>query len=115
MQQKPGRPTRFYSSRQEKQVAKTVGGKKVANSGATTFYKGDVTTDNILFECKTCTKEQKTFTIKREWIDKNREEAFAMGKSYSVLVIDFGDGEQHYLISEKMFKAWLDSVENQCT
>ena len=74
MQQKPGRPTRFYSARQEKAVAKAVGGKKVANSGATAFYKGDVMTDKVLFECKTCTKEQKTFTIKREWIDKNREE-----------------------------------------
>lgn len=115
MQQKPGRPTRFYSARQEKAVAKAVGGKKVANSGATAFYKGDVMTDKVLFECKTCTKEQKTFTIKREWIDKNREEAFAMGKHYSAVVIDFGDGEQHYLISEKMFKEWLESIENQCT
>ena len=31
------RPTRFYSSRQEKQVAKAVSGRQVANSGATAF------------------------------------------------------------------------------
>lgn len=30
-------PTRFYSNKQEKKVAKVVGGKKVANSGATAF------------------------------------------------------------------------------
>ena len=30
-------PTRVYSNKQEKQVAKAVGGKKVANSGATAF------------------------------------------------------------------------------
>ena len=32
-----GRPTRFYSSKQEKAVAKAVGGKVTANSGATAF------------------------------------------------------------------------------
>lgn len=29
------RPTRFYSNKQEKKVAKAVGGKQTANSGAT--------------------------------------------------------------------------------
>lgn len=31
------KPTRFYSNKQEKKVAKTVGGKQVVNSGATSF------------------------------------------------------------------------------
>lgn len=106
-----GRPTRFYSNTQEKTVAKSIGGKKVANSGATTFNKGDVVTDNFLIECKTVTKPQKTFTIKREWIDKNQEEAFAMGKQYSALAIDFGDGEQHYVISQKLFNKLAESLE----
>ena len=35
------KPTRYYSSRQEKQIAKAVGGKTVKNSGATLFDKGD--------------------------------------------------------------------------
>lgn len=109
------RPTRFYSNRQEKKVAKSVSGRKVANSGATTFNKGDVVTDRVLLECKTCTKEQSTFTIKRDWITKNREEAFAMHRDYSALVIDFGDGEQHYLVSEKMFKEWLSSLDYHST
>ena len=97
------RPTRFYSNRQEKHIAKKVGGRQTPNSGATNFSKGDVVSDLFLIEAKTVTKEQKSFTIKREWIDKNREEAFAMGKPYSTLAIDFGDGEQHYLIDEKLF------------
>lgn len=110
----PARPTRFYSSRQEKTVAKAVGGKKVANSGATAFNKGDVITADVLIECKTCTKPQSTFTIKKEWITKNREEAFSMHKDYSALAIDFGDGEQHYIISQKMFNQWLQGLDNQC-
>ena len=31
------KPTRFYSSKQEKKVAGAIGGKKVINSGATAF------------------------------------------------------------------------------
>ena len=97
------RPTRFYSNRQEKHIAKVTGGKQTANSGATAFSKGDVRTDNFLIEAKTVTKEQKSFTIKREWLDKNEEERFAMGKDYSALAFNFGDDENFYVISEKLF------------
>ena len=107
------RPTRWYSNKQEKQIAKAVGGKQVANSGATTFNKGDITTDMFLIEAKTCTKEQSTFTIRKEWLKKNREEAFAMGKSYSALAFDFGDGEQNYVISEKLFKKLQNFLEKE--
>jgi hypothetical protein len=99
------RPTRFYSNRQEKAVAKAVSGKQTANSGATPFYKGDVTTDNWLIECKTSTSEKQSFSIKREWLEKNQEEAFAMGKDYNALCFDFGDnGNRYYVIDEKTFK-----------
>lgn len=105
------RPTRFYSNRQEKKVAKAVNGKQTSNSGATAFQKGDVTSDLFLIECKTKTTESKSFTIKKEWLEKNKEEAFETGKSYSALVIDFGDGENHYLINEKLFIKLLKSLE----
>lgn len=96
-------PTRYFSNKQEKHIAKKVGGKQTSNSGATPFYKGDVTTDDWLFEAKTKTKDSDSFTIKREWFKKNKEEAFAMGKTYSAVVIDFGDGEQHYILDEATF------------
>lgn len=109
-----GKPTRFYSSRQEKAVAKSLNGKQVANSGATHFNKGDVTIGEVcLVECKTCTSEQKSFTIKREWLDKNAEEAFAMGKSYSALAFDFGSGTNYYVVNEKIFKEWLNGLDKQ--
>ena len=97
------RPTRFFSKQQENRVAKAVEGKRTANSGATAFSKGDVTTDDWLLECKTHTEPREQFTIKKDWIEKNKEEAFQMGKHYSALVIDFGDGVNHYLISERLF------------
>jgi len=101
---KPNRPTRFYSDQQEKKIAKSLGGKQTSNSGATAFIKGDVLTDLFLVEAKTVTKERDNFTIKRDWIKKNEEEAFAMNKPYSTVVFDFGDGKQHFIINEKLFK-----------
>ena len=108
------KPTRFYSNLQEKKVAKAVGGKKVANSGATAFNKGDVTTDNILIECKTCCDDKKSFSIKKEWLEKNKEEAFEMGKSHSVLVFNFGpSSENYYVIDEKTFKEFMEAINNE--
>ena len=95
--------TRYFSTKQEKKIAKQVNGKRTPNSGATTFSAGDVMTDNWLFEAKTKMEESQSFTIKRAWIEKNKEEAFAMGKDYNALVIDFGDGKQFYLLDEKTF------------
>lgn len=107
------RPTRFFSNKQEKQVAKAVKGKQTSNSGATKFQKGDVTNDLFLLECKTHTEYRKQFTIQHEWIKKNTEEAFAMGKDYSAVVLDFGDGENHYLINEKLFKKLLNCLREE--
>ena len=106
-----GRPTRFYSNAQEKKIAKAVGGKQVANSGATTFNKGDVTTNRFLIEAKTCTKPQKTFTVKKEWIEKNQEEAFAMGKPFSAIAIDFGENDNYYIISQSLFNKLVDTLD----
>lgn len=103
--------TRYYSSMQERKVAKAINGKMVPNSGACSFVAGDVLTSQFLLECKTVTKQQKTFTIKKEWIEKNKQEAFAMHKPYSAVVIDFGDGEQHYIIDEKLFKILKEYLE----
>ena len=103
------RPTRFFSSKQEKAIAKAVGGKQVANSGATAFNKGDVTTSDWLIEAKTCTTEKKSFSIKREWLDKNKREAFEVGKPHNALCFDFGDfGDRYYIISEKEFKNYME-------
>lgn len=98
------KPTRFYSNRQEKAVAKILGGKRQSNSGATAFYKGDIITDNFLIEAKTKIGACKSFTIQKEWLEKIAEEAFAMNKQYNALVFDFGDNStRYYVIDEKTF------------
>lgn len=100
------RPTRYYSMRQEKKVAKAVNGKTTSNSGATAFSKGDVVTTDWLIECKTKTTDSKSMTIKEDWLLKNEEEAFAMGKNNSALCFDFGPSanKRYYVISERLFQ-----------
>ena len=108
------RPTRFYSNKQEKTVAKVLSGKKVANSGATKFDKGDVVTDKWLIECKTTTGTAKaSFSIKREWLDKNKQEAFAMNKPYDALCFDYGNGsKRYYVVEEKLFLKMKEALEH---
>lgn len=104
--------TRKYSNRQEIRVAKSIKAKKQSNSGATRFYKGDLITNNFLIECKTCTTEKESMSIKKEWIRKNRQEAFAMNKPYSAIAIDFGNiNEQYYIIDERLFKLLLEYLK----
>lgn len=106
------KPTRYYSKQQEKKVAKKLGGKRQANSGATAFQKGDVITDQFLIECKTKTKDSKSFTIKEDWLLKNEEEAFAMGRE-SALCFDFGPSanKRYYVISERQFDLLQQCLE----
>lgn len=101
--------TRYYSSRQERQVAKSIHGKVTANSGATVFGAGDVLADDWLIECKCHTEHRSSMSVKEDWIYKNREEAFQMGKHHSAVVIQFEpDGENHYIISEQDFKRLME-------
>ena len=104
------KPTRFYSNQQEKSVAKAVSGKQVSNSGATPFKKGDVETQHWLIECKTKVHESESVAIRKEWLLKNEEEAFAMGKQHSALAFDFGDDNRYYIISEKEFRRFLEET-----
>lgn len=105
-------PTRYYSNKQEKQVAKELGGKQVANSGATSLFKGDIRIGtSLLCECKTCTKEQSSFSIKKEWLDKIRLEAFQSGKSYSCLAFNFGPNTQnYYVIDTNLMQMLVDKI-----
>ena len=113
MRMKMSRPTRFYSDRQEKHIAKVTKGKQTANSGATAFSKGDVRIDQFLIEAKTCMSEKQSFSIKKEWLLKNEEERFAMGKDYSALAFNFGDDENYYIISEKLFIKLLNFLKEE--
>lgn len=108
------RPSRFYSNKQEKNVAKAVKGRKTANSGATNFSKGDVVTNLFLIECKTCMSDKQSISFKKEWIDKNKQEAFAMNKPYNAVAFNFGpNSENYYVIDERLFKTLNDYLKGE--
>lgn len=108
------KPTRYYSNKQEDQVAKSLGGKTTKNSGATLFQKGDLTLDNWLIEAKTKTSNSESMSIKKEWLSKNLSESLFMGKKYNALVFSFGpDEDNYYIIDEYLFKELVYYLDNK--
>lgn len=107
--------TRKYSNKQEKNIAKKLGGKKQPNSGATPFFKGDIQTKEFLIEAKTQIEEKKSFSIKKDWLEKNKEEAFSMGRQFSALAFNFGgynNKQNYYIIDEFAMGVFVGLVEN---
>ena len=110
--------TRKVSKKQEARLAKTLGGKRQSNSGATPFQKGDVVAGLFAIEAKTSMTPKQSISIRREWIDKIRREAFAMGKPYSAVAFDFGTGslgnkETFYIIDERLFRKLNEKLEEE--
>lgn len=105
-------PTRYFSKKQEDAVARAIGGRRTPNSGATDFGgKSDVLSDKFALECKTKTTHSESISIKREWFEKQKQEAMFMGKPYSAIVFNFGpDEENHYIIDEYLFLELLDHL-----
>ena len=106
-------PTRHFSSKQEKSVAKAVGGRQTANSGATMFGgKSDVSINGLFnIECKTKTKASDSITIQKSWIEKNEKEALFDGHPYSAVAFNFGPDERnYYIIDEFLFQTLVESL-----
>ena len=112
-----GKPTRYYSKKQEQRGNKILGLDSVPNSGATAFMKGDGQDNNMLMEWKTLTKQQQTRTISKEWFTVNKQEAFAMGKIFSAVGFDFGDGEDYIAVDiytfRELYEAWKGENGNE--
>lgn len=106
--------TRYYSDAHEKSVCKALNGRQNSNSGAGKFQKGDVTIPqcNLLIECKTVMKPKDSISIKKEWVVKNKQEAFSTRKDNSVICFNFEpNGENLYIISEKLMKYLCEKLE----
>ena len=96
--------TRDASTNQEKAIAKSLNANRTPNSGATAFQKGDLYIgQEWLIEAKTCMQPKKSFSIKKEWLDKLKEEQFACNKEYNTLCFD---------IDENTFKYFIDLLKD---
>lgn len=102
-----GKPTRFYSHRQEKQVAQSLGGTNDLQSGGGKWNKSDVIVDEWAIECKTKVTPSETIVFHKDWMKGAEKDRADMRKSYAAVCFSFGDGENYYAVDEKTFKFLL--------
>ena len=109
------------SMKQERYISKRfedIGGRTVPGSGGGKFDSGDVRINkDFLIECKTVTKRQNSFSIKREWTDKIREQAFEEGIENSCLAFRFGPSDKDYIVTtldlfETLIRNYLEGYNN---
>lgn len=105
--------TRTFSDAHEKSICKALGGRQNSNSGAGHFAKGDVVipTASLLVEAKCCMSEKKSVSVKKEWIDKNKDEGFATGLYNQAVCINFQpNGDNYYVINERLMKFLVEKL-----
>lgn len=83
--------TKKFSDKQEKMIAKELGGYQVGMSGAAPGTPGDVKTYEWLIECKTHTTPDHSIVFNTDVWKKIKDEAMAMHRK-PVLIVD--DGSQ---------------------
>ena len=107
--------TRYYSDMHEKSVCRALseavdeanGAYQQPSSGSGHFRKGDVIckSASLLCECKCKMSESSSVSIKKEWIEKNKEEAFTQRMDHSCIAFNFGpDSKNYYVIDENLMK-----------
>jgi len=108
------KPTRFFSSQQEKSVAKAVSGQRQPNSGATMWAPGDVVAGKFLVECKTKMTDSKSISIQKEWFEKNTREAVFRGLPYGIVAFNFGPNQKmYYIIDENLMIDFIDYMNTK--
>lgn len=106
--------TRYVSNLQEQSVCRALGATQTSNSGAGHFRKGDAVNKSagLLIECKTAMQDKSTFSIKKEWIEKNREECFTQRLPNSCIAFSFGpSSSNYYVIDEKLMKFLVEKLQ----
>lgn len=107
--------TRYYSSLQENNVARLLGGKVTPSSGSGKWEKGDVIVKEagISVECKTTLTEKSSISVKKEWLEKHKREAWEDRMSNSAVAISFTpEGNNNYfVIDEKLMKFLVEKLK----
>lgn len=96
------------SRKHEDRIAKRIGGKRTAASGAYWSRKGDVRSDDLLIEHKYTGKKQTT--IKSDVLKKIMREAILDGRT-PVLGIHL-DGEDYVILTEHDFIEMREKLRN---
>ena len=105
--------TRYWSDIQEKSVCKKLDCIQTSNSGAGKFDKSDVYSKDasLSIECKTSMTDKDSFSIKKEWFIKHKQEAYSTGFQNTAIAIRFGPTqEDYYIIDEAMMRFLVDKL-----
>lgn len=110
-----GNPFKTTARRQERNVAKQIGGKRVPLSGGGEI-KGDVITRDVLVECKTGhtldASGEKQIVFKKDWLLKMKKEAESEGRSIAFLEFRFkGDKSAWVVASAADYIALVNEVQ----
>ena len=109
--------TRYASSTQEHRIAKKFDGEISSNSGASKFSSGDVILKDIglLIECKTSMKDVKSFSIKKDWLEKTNSELFGARCSNNCIAFnfDFNSSNDYYVINDKLMKFLVTKLREE--
>lgn len=106
--------TRYYSDLQEKSVCKALNAYQQSNSGAGKFSKGDCIHKgaSLLIECKTCTTDKDSVSVKKEWLEKNLQEARSQRLANNCVAINFGPNQKnYYIIDENLMQFLVTELE----
>jgi len=103
--------TRDKSNQQEKRIAKAMGGRQVIGSGSTPFLKGDVIVGQLFIEAKTKMEKSKSISVKKDWIEKAKQQALSSRKEDYAIAISFGDVKEFYIIEDHLMEDLYKSRE----
>lgn len=108
--------TRYFSSQQEERVSKLLNAYRQPNSGASKFNKSDLVNKGagLAVECKTAMTAKDSFSIKKDWLVKGKEEALSMRLTNNCLAFSFGpDQENYFIINERLMKFLVEKLEEE--
>lgn len=99
--------TRYYSDKHEKSICEELNAVQMPNSGATIWKKGDCVQkeSSLLIEAKCSMSEKSSFSVKKEWLYKNKAEMRTMQLENHCLCFNFEpNGDNFYIIDSKLMK-----------
>ena len=114
--------TKKFSNMQEKRIAKNLGGKTQPASGALPIasLKSDVKVTNsedwkVLISAKTSMVKnhqagKRSFTLKKEWLEEVKHQAFEGGYDFGVVSISFDNRQDFYILEDVDFENMLKAL-----
>lgn len=115
--------TKKFSNMQEKRIAKKLGGKTQPASGALPIasLKSDVKVTNsedwkVLVSAKTSMVKnyqagKRSFTLKKEWLEEVKHQAFEGGYDFGVVSISFDNRQDFYILEDVDFENMLKALK----